>query len=162
LADGKRAQLPRGLNKHSIALVPDKEAIIYRNFIAGAGPRAIAVGYPEKAHLAFDAGEMRLALVWQGAFIDAARHWTGRGVGVEPPLGDSVLSLPEKATFAVLAQEGEAWPGKPAKELGYKFLGYKLTPDQRPTFLYSFRGVRVEDFPNAVAGKSAPSIRRAL
>src|SRR5262249_14979482 len=91
LSDGPRAALPLGLKKEFIPLVPEREAIIYRNFIEGAGPRAIAVGYPEKAHLAFDANDLRLALVWQGAFMDASRHWTDRGAGFEPPLGDNVL-----------------------------------------------------------------------
>ena len=76
--------------------MPDKEAIIYRNFIEGSGSRAIGVGYPEKANLAFDANELRLALIWQGEFIDAARHWTDRGAGFEPPLGENVLHLPSR------------------------------------------------------------------
>ena len=37
------------------------------------------MGYPEKANLAFDANDLRLALIWQGAFIDASKHWVGRG-----------------------------------------------------------------------------------
>ena len=61
-----------------IELVATNEAIIYRNFIEGAGTRAIGVGYPEKANLAFDANELRLARIWQGSFIDASRHRTGR------------------------------------------------------------------------------------
>ncbi len=162
LSDGSRALLPLGLKKHFIALVPDKEAIIYRNFLEGAGPRAIGVGYPEKAHLAFDANDLRLAMIWQGAFIDAARHWTDRGVGFEPPLGDNIVHLPAGVSFAVLAKNDTAWPNKSARDLGYRFLGYRLTPDQRPTFLYSVAGVKVEDFPNAVAGKSAPSLKRTL
>ncbi|HYT89602.1 MAG TPA: hypothetical protein VEL76_12920, partial [Gemmataceae bacterium] len=161
LADGKAAMLPLGLKKEFIPLIPDKEVIIYRNFVTGAGPRAIGVGYPEKAHLAFDANEMRLAEIWQGAFIDASRHWTDRGVGFEPPLGDNVLHPQSGVAFAVLAADKDAWPTKPARELGYKFKGYRLMPDQRPTFLYSYAGVEVEDFPNAVAGKP-PSLRRTL
>ena len=39
-----------------------------------------------------------------GAFIDAARHWTDRGVGFEGPLGDNVLNLPTGPTFAVLRE----------------------------------------------------------
>jgi hypothetical protein len=63
----------------------------------------------------------------------------------------------------VLDRDSAPWPKKPAKELGGKFRGYRLTRDQRPTFLYSVQGVKVEDFPNAVAGKgAAPSIRRTL
>lgn len=65
--------------------MPDREPIIYRNFIEGAGARAIGVGYPEKVNLAFDANSLRVAMIWQGAFIDAARHWRDRGVGYQPP-----------------------------------------------------------------------------
>src|SRR5262249_3356818 len=136
LSDPK-ALLPLGLKKQFIALVPQNEAILYRNCREGAGARAIGVGYPERAHLAFDANDLRLAMIWQGAFLDAARHWTDRGSGFEPPLGDNIVHLPAGVAFAVLGKEGEAWPNKSARDLGYKFLGYRLTPDQRPTFLYS-------------------------
>jgi hypothetical protein len=162
LADGKAATLPLGLNKSSIPLVPTTEAIIYRNFIQGAGPRAIGVGYPEKAHLAFDANDVRLAMIWQGAFMDARRHWTGRGEGFEPPMGDNILYLPTGAAFAVLSQPEEPWPMAPAKAQGAHFLGYRLSDDQRPTFLYAFKDVKVEDFPNAVETKANPGIRRVL
>lgn len=162
LQDGGKAALPRGLRKHSIPLIPDKEAIIYRNFIQGSGPRAIGVGYPEKANLSFDANELRLALIWQGEFIDAGRHWNDRGAGFEPPLGENVVHLPTGVAFAVLSQDDDAWPNHSAKELGYRFRGYRTTADGRPTFFYSCHGVRVEDFPNAVADKSSPSIRRVL
>jgi hypothetical protein len=161
LQDGGGAQLPTGLNKHSIPLVPDKGAIIYRNFIQGAGPRAIGVGYPEKVHLAFDANGMRLALLWQGAFIDAARHWTDRGAGFEGPLGDNILALAGGANFAVLAKADIAWPTTAPKEMGYKFKGYRLTADDRPTFRYTFGDVNIEDFPKPVAGKE-PALRRTL
>ncbi len=162
LSDGNKARLPVGLTWTSIPLVPGKEAIVHRGFIEGAGVRAIGVGYPEKAHLAFDAQDLRLAMVWQGAFLDAARHWTDRGSGFEGPLGDNVLHLPAGVGFAVLKREEEAWPERSAREMGYKFQGYHTTDDQRPTFLYSVGGARVEDFPTAVANKEAPSIRREL
>jgi mono/diheme cytochrome c family protein len=161
LADGTKAKLPIGTNKQFIPLTPTDEAIIYRNFIEGAGPRAIGVGYPEKANLAFDANDLRLALVWQGAFIDAARHWTDRGSGFEPPLGDSVLSLPAGVSFAVLDSLQDPWPTKRGRELGYQFRGYSLSKDQRPTFRYSIGTATVEDRPDAVAGAS-PGIRRTL
>ncbi|MGH7227326.1 MAG: PA14 domain-containing protein, partial [Gemmataceae bacterium] len=162
LQDGGKAALPPGLKKHSIPLVADKEAIVYRNFIAGSGSRAIGVGYPEKANLSFDANDLRLALIWQGDFIDAGRHWNDRGSGFEQPLGENVVTLPAGVCFAVLNKDDEAWPSKPAKELGYRFRGYRTTKDGRPTFFYTFRGVKIEDFPNAVAGDANPSIRRTL
>jgi hypothetical protein len=150
------------VRKRSIPLVPDKEAIIYRNFIHRSGTRAIAVGYPEKAHLSFDANDLRLALIWQGEFIDAARHWTDRGEGFEEPLGENVIPLPSGVAFDVLEEDDQTWPTKSAKELGYRFRGYRTTEAGRPTFLYSCQGVQIEDFPNAVAGASGPSIRRVL
>jgi mono/diheme cytochrome c family protein len=161
LQDGPAAALPPGLQKRSIVLVPTGGAILYRNFIEGAGPRGIGVGYPEKVNLAFDAGEMRLALLWEGAFLDAARHWTDRGAGFEPPAGDNVLHLSPGPTFAVLARPDEPWPTAPARELGWRFTGYRLTHDDRPTFLYGHRDVSVEDFPNPVAGKEG-FLRRTL
>ncbi len=162
LSDGTAARLPAGLNRESIPLIPEKEAIIYRNFIEGAGPRAIAVGYPEKAHLAFDANDLSLSQIWQGDFLDASRHWTDRGSGFQQPLGDNLLKLPAGVSFAVRAKDDEPWPAKHARELGYHFRGYRLTPDDRPTFRYSINDVEVEDFPNAVASKPAPSLRRTL
>src|SRR5579884_3890748 len=162
LQDGDRAALPLGLRKDSIQLIPDKEAIVYRNFIEGAGPRALAVGYPEKGNLAFDANDLRLALIWQGDFLDASRHWSDRSAGFEPPLGDNIIPLATGVAFALLAKDDEAWPSRSAKELGYQFRGYRTTTDGRPTFLYTCCGVRIEDFPNAMAGASGPSIRRVL
>jgi len=165
LSDGGKAQMPAGMGKHSIPLVPVKNAILYRNFVDGAGPRAIAVGYPEKAHLAFDANDLRLALLWQGAFMDAGRHWTDRGSGYEGPMGDNILHLPAGVAFAVLPSGDTPWPTLPARKQGtYHFLGYNLSEDDRPTFFYSVGNVKVEDFPNAVAatGKADPSLRRTL
>jgi mono/diheme cytochrome c family protein len=162
LADGKSAIIPLGLNKQSIPLIPTTEAIIYRNFIQGAGPRAIGVGFPEHANLAFDANDMRLAMIWQNGFIDARRHWTDRGVGFEAPMGDNILHLPAGVSFFVLAKPDEPWPTKSAKDLSYKFTGYRLTDDQRPTFLYTFHDIKIEDTPNAVETKASPMIRRTF
>jgi mono/diheme cytochrome c family protein len=162
LSDGNKAVLPVGLGSNFIPLIPEDEAIIYRNFIEGGGTRAIGVGYPERANLAFDANDMRLAMIWQGGFIDAARHWTNRGEGFQVPLGDNVLKLPPGPTFTILEKDNDPWPTKPAKDLGYHFRGYRLTPDQRPTFRYSFGEIDIEDFPNAVEGKPSPIIRRKL
>jgi mono/diheme cytochrome c family protein len=162
LADGASAQIPVGMNKASIPLMPVSSAIIYRNFIEGAGARAIGVGFPERANLAFDANDLRMAMVWQGAFIDAARHWTDRGVGYEPPLGDNVIKLPPSSAFARLESGTAAWPTKSAKEIGGKFKGYRLDKEDRPTFLYAFGDVSIEDSPSAAPEKDAVHIRRTL
>src|SRR5262249_44744260 len=145
LSDGTKARLPLGVGRAYIPLTPKDGAIIYRNFLTdGEGqqlPRGIAVGYPEKVHLAFDANQLRLAMIWQGLFIDAARHWTDRGSGFEGPLGDNVVKLPAGPTFAVLEKGDTAWP-KSGREEGQKFKGFKLNKEERPTFLYEVSGVQ--------------------
>ena len=145
LADGDQAILPVGLVTGKMELIAYDEAIIYRNFIDGAGPRAIGVGYPEKLNLAWDANNLRPAMFWHGAFIDASRHWNDRGAGFEPPLGDNILRLVEGVPLAALADDKAAWPIAPAKEQGYQFRGYRLGEMQRPTFLYSLGELRIEE-----------------
>ena len=162
LSDGDRAMIPYGLSRSPIELKPVDSAIIYRNFIEGAGWRAIGVGYPEHANLAFDANDLQLALIWRGDFMDASRHWTDRGVGYQPPLGHDVATLgPQKeSAYAALDKPDEPWPKTTARELGYRFRGYRLTSDDRPTFLYEVGPLRVEDFPKVTLVGDKPALRR--
>jgi len=162
LADETAAPLPYGLGRDPIPLIPDKEAILYRNFIEGGGPRGIGVGYPEKANLVFDAENPRLALIWQGAFIDASLHWVDRGAGFQPPMGDNVVSLPAGPAFATLKDPAAAWPGPSPPDLVPRFRGYRLGSAAKPTFLYELGPVHIEDFPDALPGKEVASIRRTL
>ena len=143
---GVKAEVPTGLVRARKEIVVDREAVIYRNFVEGAGSRAIAVGYPERASLAFDANQLRLALIWQGPFIDASRHSTDRGTGYEPPLGDHVVRLPEGPAFAVLPDAQAAWPATVGgRSPGFRFGGYVLDAKWRPTFRYAFGAVAIED-----------------
>jgi mono/diheme cytochrome c family protein len=162
LGDGRRAKMPFGLSRASLELVADYEAIMYRNFIQGAGPRAIGVAYPEGINLAFDANAMRLAMIWQGGFIDAAKHWVGRGAGFQGPLGENVRSLAGGVSFAVLETDKSRWPADAAKKLGYKFRGYRLDKDRRPTFIYDYGAIHIEDFPAAVDSADYPTLRRTF
>lgn len=162
LSDGPKAAIPKGLIPEKMVLVPKDEPIIYRNFIEGLNPRGIAVGYPEKVNLAFDADDLSLALIWHNAFIDAGRHWTGRGQGFQPPLGDHVLSLPRGAAFAVLNAPDQPWPERRAKELGHRFRGYRLDRNRRPTFLYQIDGVLIEDHCDPLPTQFEPGLKRTL
>lgn len=152
LSDRNKASVPSGLIRQQIELKPQSEPIIYRNFIEGAGTRAIGVGYPEGVNLAFDANQMRLAMIWHGAFMDASRHWTGRGQGFEPPLGDDVVPLPGQIPFFVLDKPDREVPTTSAKDAGYQFLGYRLDESLRPIFRYSFSGITVNDQPIPIVG----------
>ncbi len=163
LADGDQAAVPYGLGRSPIPLVVGKEAVIYRNFLEGAGPRAIGVGYPEKVNIAFDANDLRLAVIWQGDFIDASRHWTGRGEGFEAPLGDDILRLPEGAGVARLASADAAWPETSARSGDYRFLGYSLAKiDRKPTFHYRLGSIKIDDFFDGIPDSKGPRLKRTL
>ena len=147
MAAGAQADIPAGLVRSRQELTAVKEAVIYRHFIEGAGTRAIGVGYPEHANLAFDANQLRLAMIWQGGFIDTSRHSTDRGTGFEPPLGDHIVKLPEGAPFALLGTPEATWPKASGKAAGYQFLGYTLDERRRPSFRYRFQGITIDDTP---------------
>jgi mono/diheme cytochrome c family protein len=160
LSDGTKARIPDGLAREPMELRADSEAIIYRNFIEGAGPRAIGVGYPEKLNLAFDAENLRIALLWHGRFMDASRHWTGRGQGFEPPLGDHVLALPVATPLFVSGQPPLS--AASARQQGYAFGGYRLGAQRRPTFMYRFGQIDVEDTPVPIVEGELVGFRRTL
>lgn len=162
LSKGKSSKIPSGLRKVGNELIPDDEALIYRHFIQGGGARAIGVGYPEEVNLAYDANTQRVAMIWKGGFIDASRHRNGRGQGFQGPLGQEVVKLVDGAPFALLETAESPWPGESGKKAGFKMGGYRLDKQRRPSFFYSFKGIKVEDFPVPVESKGAVSFERVL
>ena len=162
LSKGKSSKIPSGLRKVGNELIPDDEALIYRHFIQGGGPRAIGVGYPEEVNLAFDANSQRIAMIWKGGFIDASRHRNGRGQGFQGPLGQSVVKLVEGAPFAMLENPESPWPSESGKKGGFKMGGYRLGEYRQPTFFYSFKGSKVEDYPAPVESAGAVTFKRTL
>ena len=142
------------------------EARVYRNFIEGASPRGIGVGYPEKVNLCFDANTMQIAMLWHGAFMDAARHWNGRGQGFQRPSGHYLIQLTRDQPFAQLNSADAPWPraeGRDTRAKGLTFRGYSLMPKQRrPIFDYQIGDdLRVADYAEPAAG-ALPSITRRL
>lgn len=142
----------RNDSKTGMPLGPDgMVARIYRNFIQDAGPRAIGVGYPGAINLAWDAANMRPALLWRGPFIDAARHWQGRGQGFQPPANPNYLKLHDGTPFAILDSPNDAWPtdnDRPSDKLrtgAYVFRGYSLDQNDWPTFRYTFGDIAITD-----------------
>jgi cytochrome c553 len=162
LKDGNRASPPDGLILNAIELKPEGRPILYRNFIEGLSTRGIAVGYPEKTHLAWDADKLCLTLLWHGRFIDASKHWEGRGEGSQSPMGDHVVKLETATPVAALKSPSDAWPTKSAKEMGYQFHGYKLDSAGRPTFHYSGPNFTVEDSPIPAKKSAEGSFERRL
>ncbi|MCG8650374.1 MAG: PA14 domain-containing protein, partial [Pirellulales bacterium] len=162
LEKGTAGGVPEGIVSGMIELKPEQKPIIYRNFIEGVSPRGIAVGYPEKANLCWDANHLSLTLIWQDRFIDASKHWVGRGPGNQVPLGGSVMKLEETAPVAVLSDANQAWPTQSPKQRGYKFLGYRLDSAGRPSFRYRGESFQVEDKPIPVAGELVGTFRREI
>jgi mono/diheme cytochrome c family protein len=164
LSDGLNAKAPSGLRPDAMELVPADRPILYRNFMAGLSPRGIAVGYPEKIHIAWDADRMALTRVWQNQFIDAALHWTGRGEGRLEPLGDAIVQWEMNSPFAVLANLQDPWPNRTDSEAGYRFLGYRLDRAGRPIFRYRVADATVEDQPlvSASYNQNAGELQRRL
>ncbi len=132
-----------------IPIVVETEPVIYRNFISKSGGRPIAVGYPGGFNLTWSASQLNLALIWRGAFMDAARHWRDRGGGEQPPLGYDVLrtTVDVAQPFAVLASPDSEWPkcSKNEHPEGYAWKGYTLDATGVPTFFYKWNDVVVSD-----------------
>lgn len=132
-----------------IPLVVKDEPVIYRNFIQGAGNRGIGVGYPGGINIAWSAESMNLALIWRGAFIDAAKHWNSRGGGHQAPLGYDVLQPTGEVTpaFFVTEKPDAEWPqwDKAKRHDGFEWKGYTLDAKRTPTFRYTWQGAEVEE-----------------
>ena len=148
-------------------LPANNEAVMYRNFIAGASPRGIGVGYPEFVNVCFDANALNLIMVWHGAFMDGAKHWNGRGQGFQPPAGHYLINLKRAQAIAQLPDAKAPWPelklgnNDDDRAKGLRFRGYKLVEGRRPVFKYTAGNTVIEDYviPEAAA---LPSFTRQL
>ncbi|MES2440909.1 MAG: c-type cytochrome [Verrucomicrobiota bacterium] len=109
--------------------------VIYRNFIAGASPRAIGVGFPGGLNLAYSADNLAPELLWTGKFIDGAAKWIERGTDNNPPAGENIAAIGIGKYFS----EG-------------RFLGYKLDPAGNPTFLVKIGDIVLSDSWRAESG----------
>lgn len=138
-----QTRLPSGMeNPADFVLVPKERPIVFRTFMEGAGMHAIAVGFPEMLHAAFDSRELRWALLWKGEFLDAEGTWDDRFAPLAQPLGSDILRFPAGPGFAILASVGEPWPRDADSR---QFKGYRLGADGRPVFIYHIGGVEIRD-----------------
>ena len=170
LSLGASMPTPEGMDIGSeLVLVPDQRPLVFRTHMIDVGPRAIAIGYPENVHAAFDANTVRLAKVWRGAFFDAKGTWQGRAGQFFGPYGTDVLNLPTGPAFAVLDDIDSPWPatGRYDRNVGGRFLGYRLDDLGRPALRYRLGDVLIEETPTAPAwsrrrepGSPLPARRR--
>lgn len=146
LARGPEARQPAGIRLEPLELVVTDEAVMLRRSYPGIGKRGIGVGYPGGVNLSFDAGQVRLASIWRGEFIEASGVWRGQGHGNVRIQGEDVVTFPEGPAFAVLKSPDQTWPKADGKRsAGFQFRGYTLDAKQRPTFEYEFNGLQIHD-----------------
>lgn len=161
LLDGRQARTPRGLIVEPIELVAGDEAVMLRRKWPGIGKRGIGVGYPRQVNLAFDAEQMRLALVWQGRFADPGGVWRSQGHGTVRPLGTGLITF---AKGPDLDDPENPWIVDDGRPPNHRFRGYTLDEKRRPRFRYEFGEIAVEDYAVDEVDPSTkqPFLRRTL
>ncbi len=155
LEDGPRAKKPAGLSRQSNEIRVSDTTELCRGQ-SPVGYRGIGVGYPERISLAFDSGEMALRQLWKGEFASVELgHFNPRGTGT--------ITFPPGIPFHRLKTMEDNWPYKGKsnqafpQDQGYQFRGYHLDAKRRPTFLYHYGDVSVQDYfedVKDVAGKA--------
>lgn len=152
LADGVRVKKPVGLSRESTELRVGDVTELCRGR-SSIGYRGIGVGYPERISLAFDAEEMALRQLWKGEFANAE-------MGSFRPRGTDQIAFPPGIPFHRLKSLEDNWPYKSKtshafpQDHGYQFRGYHLDAARRPTFLYHYGDIAVQDFFEDVRDKA--------
>ena len=141
------------IRSQDFELKPKDRPIVLRTFMQEAGTHAIAVGFPERVHFAFDAETCRLAAAWKGRFLDAQGTWFSRFTPPAEPLGEDLIKLPEGLPFAILKEGSEPWPQFDPISPISRYLGYRLDDKGVPTFLYRYERYDIEDRIEPEAGK---------
>ncbi len=142
LLDGRQAGTPRGVVREPLEIVVTDEAQMLRRSYPGIGKRGIGVGYPGGVNIAFDAEQMRLGMIWQGKFADPVGVWTGQGSGNVRPMAKPI----EFPRGPELDDSNQPWIVDEGRPPNHGFRGYFLDDLQRPTFMYHFEDIEVEDF----------------
>jgi azurin len=102
---------------------------LYRIFMPGAGPAAIAVSLPNNLSYCWDAGSCRLRYAWQGGFLDPQDYF------------DKKAEKYAKIIGTIFYRDKAAYPLKfyTNRNPVVQFKGYKLI-DRYPEFHYTIDG----------------------
>jgi hypothetical protein len=129
----------------SLILRAENEAYVLRCFSeynSKIKAHSVAVGDPSEVNYLYDADNGTLLKVWKGQFADVGNMWIERGGGnIKTPVPSKDIT--DAPSVATLNNKAEMWPDS----LGsiFKFKGYKVDKQGRPTFKYSISNISVED-----------------
>ena len=168
-----KGELPEKLEQgraHNFLLTPKDEPLVLRTFMQGNVTHAIAVGFPERLHYAFDSEAVALPLLWRGDFLNAHPTWFDRFTPPTKPLGD-VWKLPPltfvgsgpTAPKTILADAKIT--DRLASPTPLAFSGYRFDKRRVPSLLYRAGQIAIEERiapeKNAGAGQ-AKTLRRRI
>lgn len=106
---------------------------LYRVFIDGASPAAIAVSLTKDLSYCWDAGTCKLRFAWSGGFLDNSELWKGKGDVSAKVIGE--VFFRDKTAFPLTLETKDKIP-----VLDYK--GYSLI-NRYPEFHYTLNGIDV-------------------
>ena len=164
LSAGSSAPFPKGLivNRNDYDLIPAaEEPTLVGVFMTGLSARVIAVGYPERASVAWDMENLRLGKAWRGDFINVQGTWAGRAGALENPAGDDVLNFPPGMAVGIVETPNQTWPLDPVRDQGWRARGYRRDEQRNPVFrIQGSEGVSVEEFIDPVIRESGVHLQR--
>lgn len=106
---------------------------VYRTFLPGSSPAAIAVGFPNNISYCWDAGNCRLRFAWKGGFVNNMPHWSLNGKDMAEIVGK--IFYKEKSGFPIRI-------GDTASQEKLNFQGYRLI-NGIPKFEYTIGNIKV-------------------
>ena len=146
LQEVKDLELPEKLlasRVNNFNLAPSERPMVLRTFMDGVGTHALAVGFPEKIHFAFDAETCEVRRIWRGDFLNAHGTWFDRFTPPARPLGSPVVTPNDGHVLAVLKSASDPWPAP--KDRRTLFRGYQLDKDRIPTLRYELDDLEVSE-----------------
>jgi cytochrome c2 len=117
-----QSRLPKGMeSKGNFKLTPETQPLVFRTFMEEAGLHAIAVGFPQNFHVAFDSKSCRWVIAWNGAFLDAEATWDDRFTPLTKPLGNKLPWFPQSNS---IWEQSDSSNGNQNLNIAAEFSGY--------------------------------------
>ncbi len=117
-----------------------------RSFVNHNGKKKtniLTVGDPAGVHYSYDLRNPNLIKAWKGKFADVSEMWRGRGEPQRLDPMNAAIDLTDGLPIANLSNENAAWPSFIPDD--FKFKGYEVDDQNRPTFKYKLKTAQFTD-----------------